>query len=82
MIIICYSFFFRFRFRCAAFRAVLAADRSDRLVFVIHGGSIMAVCSALATPKRDYFDWQPPNAGGFLLRTVGPDAELELVREV
>ena len=69
--------------RCvAAFRAVLAADRSDRLVFVIHGGSIMALCSALATPKKDYFDWQPPNAGGFLLRVLGPGPALELVKEV
>jgi alpha-ribazole phosphatase len=69
--------------RCvAAFRAVLAADQSDRLVFVIHGGSIMAICSALATPKRDYFDWQPPNDGGFLLRTVGEGPELELIKKV
>ena len=67
---------------CAAFRAVLAADKSPRLVFVIHGGSIMAICSALATPKKDYFDWQPKNGGGFLLRTVGPGPELELVETV
>ena len=73
----------KFMPRCvAAFRAVLAADRTDRLVFVIHGGSIMALCSALATPKRDYFDWQPPTAGGFLLRTLGARPELELVDEV
>ena len=67
---------------CAAFRAVLAADRSDRLVFVIHGGSIMAVCSELAAPKRDYFDWQPPNNGGFLLRTLGDGPALELIKEI
>lgn len=73
----------RFVPRCvAAFRAVLAADRSDRLVFVVHGGSIMAVCAELAVPKKDYFDWQPRNAGGFLLRTAGADAALELVEAV
>ena len=67
---------------CAAFRAVLASDRSDRLVFVVHGGTIMAVCSSLAVPKRGYFDWQTSNGGGFRLRTLGSDTELELIEEI
>ena len=67
---------------CAAFRAVLASDRSDRLVFVVHGGTIMAVCSEFAVPKRGYFDWQTSNGGGFRLRTLGSDTELELIEEI
>ena len=67
---------------CAAFRAVLAADKSPRLVFVVHGGSIMALCSEYAAPKKDYFDWQPPNGGGYLLRTAGDGPEMELVAEL
>lgn len=67
---------------CAAFRAVLATDKSDRLVFVIHGGSIMAICSQYALPRRNYFDWQMPNGGGFLLRTVADGPEMELLGEI
>ena len=67
---------------CAAYRAVLSSDRADRLVFVVHGGTIMSVCSAYAAPRRDYFDWQARTGGGFLLRTVGDGPELELIEEV
>lgn len=66
---------------CAAFRAALASDRSDESVFVVHGGTIMAVCSALAVPARDYYGWQAKNGGGFRLAQRG-DGTLELLEEV
>ncbi len=34
--------------------------------FVVHGGTIMAILDRYSKPHRDYFDWQAPNAGGFL----------------
>ncbi len=66
---------------CAAFRAALAADRSDRSVFVVHGGTLMAVGSALVDPSRDYYDWQAKNGGGFRLMQHG-DGALEYLGEV
>lgn len=38
--------------------------------FVIHGGTIMAILDRYSRPHRDYFDWQVPNAGGFLCELV------------
>lgn len=34
--------------------------------FVVHGGTIMAILDRYARPHRDYFDWQVPNAGGYV----------------
>ena len=70
-----------FTARCvAAMRAVLAADRAQRLTFVLHGGTIMAVCSALVTPQRDYYDWHVPPGGGVRLRES--EAGLTLLEEI
>lgn len=54
---------------CAAFalcceRALARGDSSA--AFVVHGGTIMAILERFASPQRDYFDWQVPNAGGYL----------------
>ena len=35
-------------------------------VFVVHGGTIMAVLDRFSEPHRDYYDWQIGNAEGFL----------------
>lgn len=41
------------------------ADRDDlTLVFVVHGGTIMAVMEALSEEKRGYYDWQVGNGEG------------------
>lgn len=47
--------------------AVSRAERSgaQRLAVVAHGGTIMAVLSALGRPERDYFDWQCRNLAGW-----------------
>ncbi len=69
--------------RC--FRALLAVDRSERLTVVAHGGTLMAVCALYVTPARDYFDWQPKNAGGYRLRVVSeepPALQMELAEEL
>ena len=63
----------------AAFRALLAADRSERVTVVAHGGTLMAVCSVFVDPARDYFDWQPKNGGGYRLRTTDDPDRLELL---
>lgn len=55
---------------CGAFAALvdatLAAGESD-LVILAHGGTQMAALERYALPRRDYFDWRGPLAGGFLL---------------
>ena len=65
----------------ASFRALLRADRSDRITVVAHGGTLMAVCSLFVDPTRDYFDWRPQNGGGYLLRTTPDPQKLELAEE-
>ena len=64
-----------------AFRALLAADRAERLTVVAHGGTLMAVGSVFVDPRRDYFAWQPKNGGGYLLRTTEDPSRLELIEE-
>lgn len=53
----------------AAFFSLLAEkeqEEEDTLVFVVHGGTIMSVLSALT--GRDYYDFQIPNGDGYLVR--------------
>ncbi len=47
-----------------AFSEALQTIDSDAL-FVVHGGVIMAIFAAFAEPKRDFYDWQAENLGGF-----------------
>lgn len=45
----------------------LPGDREgENLVFVVHGGVIMAVMEAFARPARGYFSWQVKNGAGYL----------------
>lgn len=57
---------------CRAFAALvdaaLAAGESQ-LVILAHGGTQMAALERYALPRRDYFDWRGPLAGGFVLET-------------
>lgn len=54
-----------FRQRCVdAFREILRRSLSGgagRMVMVVHGGTIMAVLSALADPRKEYYHWQIGN---------------------
>lgn len=54
-----------FRQRCVdAFREILRRSLSGgagRMVVVVHGGTIMAVLSALADPRKEYYHWQIGN---------------------
>ena len=34
---------------------------SSHIYFMIHGGTIMAICSWFAIPRRDYYDWAIAN---------------------
>ena len=57
---------------CGAFAALVdtALDAEEsQLVILAHGGTQMAVLERYALPRRDYFDWCGPLAGGFILET-------------
>lgn len=55
---------------CAAFQELLdreSAAGAERLVIVAHGGTQMAALERFALPRRDYFSWNGPLGGGFVL---------------
>ena len=55
---------------CHAFEACVdeASARGEALlVIVAHGGTQMAALSRFVLPHRDYYEWNTPNAGGFVL---------------
>ena len=43
------------------------AAGEERLVILAHGGTQMAAMERFAVPRRDYYAWCGPNAGGFVL---------------
>ena len=63
----------QFKGRCAdAFRQevrALMGKTDGTAVFVIHGGSIMAVLEAFGRPEREYYSWQTGCLSGYLCRT-------------
>lgn len=44
-----------------------AAAGTERLVIVAHGGTQMAALERFVLPRRDYFSWNGPLGGGFVL---------------
>lgn len=52
---------------CAGFEAAIRAlpDGTERAVFVVHGGTIMALVSRYARPEVAYYDAFSPNCGGW-----------------
>ena len=57
---------------CGAFAPLVEAALdagNPQLVILAHGGTQMAVLERYALPRRDYFDWCGPLAGGFVLET-------------
>lgn len=49
---------------------------------VIHGGSIMAVMAALASPERHFYGWQAKNCGGFIVNASPQSGRLTLLEEL
>ena len=72
---------------CLAFSRL--ADRAleageAELVIVAHGGTQMAVMEQCALPRGDYFSWQSPCGGGFVLEAAlwRQDRKLRLLERV
>lgn len=68
---------------CAAFECLMERER-EQLVIVAHGGTQMAILEKYGRPRRDYFAWQSPNGGGFLLEAEDWERkrELKLLQEI
>lgn len=41
------------------------------IVFVVHGGTIMAILESLAVPHRSYYDWHTANGHGYICEYDG-----------
>ena len=72
---------------CNAFSALVdkaLADGEELLVILAHGGTQMAAMERYALPRRDYYAWCGPNAGGYVLdaRDWAARHELRLVKTV
>lgn len=55
---------------CAAFAPLVdraLSEGEDTMTVLSHGGTVMAVMERYALPHKPYFQWLPPNAGGFVL---------------
>ena len=76
----------QFSNRCvASFHSVLdelARDNIAHASCVIHGGSIMSIMSALASPKRHYYDWQVDNCCGFIVEANPLSGQLLLLKDL
>ncbi len=62
---------------CSAFARALAqaaARFQSRAVFVLHGGTIMAVMAAFARPAKPFYEWNTQNCEGYLVTLSGFDA--------
>ena len=62
-----------FRKRCIAEfeKAVAEFDENTVLALVVHGGTIMSVLEKYAYPKGSYYDFQVPNAHGYVTEFDG-----------
>jgi len=64
---------------CAAFQeAAGRLPEGETAAFVIHGGSIMAILSRFAAPRRQFYEWRVENCACVL---CAYDGETLLVRE-
>ena len=63
----------------AAFAASLKrCAEGERVAFIVHGGTMMAILERFARPARAFYDWHVPNGNGFVVRAVlGGTLEVE-----
>ena len=72
---------------CNAFSRLVdkaLADGEELLVILAHGGTQMAAMERYALPRRGYYEWCGPNAGGYVLDAAdwAEKRQLRLVRTV
>ena len=55
----------------AAFRSLPPCGKNENRALIVHGGTIMAIMEAAASPKGSYFDFQVKNGWGYILDCNG-----------
>lgn len=66
-----------FQQRCVqGFTSTLQKHSQDMAIFVIHGGSIMALCSHFC-PNSDFYQWHIPCGASLSFRWTGSHLEVE-----
>lgn len=50
-------------FECAVNNCIVNGE--DRVVFVVHGGTIMSILERYGRPKREFYDWNVKNGEGY-----------------
>ncbi len=56
---------------CKGFSETVKKYENKTVAFVVHGGTIMAIMSQFVYPKRDFYDFQAKNGGGFTAEFSG-----------
>ena len=72
---------------CNAFSGLVdkaLADSEEMLVILAHGGTHLAAMERYVLPRRGYYEWCGPNAGGYVLDAAdwAEKRQLRLVRTV
>lgn len=78
---------FRRRVRHGFLECMWDAVKEDceAVVFLVHGGTIMAILDAFSDPHEDFYCWQVKNGCGFQMKLGSLDTEecsLKLVRKI
>lgn len=63
-----------FKIRCLkGFHECLQNFKGFHIVFIVHGGTIMAILEKYAVPPKGYYDWSVANGCGFMAEWNGKD---------
>lgn len=54
------------------------SERDQNLVFIVHGGTIMAIMDCLSDPHKDYFDWSVQPGEGYAVDVVNGEKYISL----
>lgn len=68
---------------CNAFeKAVRDNANCGSMAFVVHGGTIMSVLEKYAVPKRDFYDYQVKNGGGYIAECDEKTLTIKIISEI
>ncbi len=50
---------------CSVIRSAWEEKSDSNIVFIVHGGTIMAILDCFSHPHKNYFEWQTENGNGY-----------------
>lgn len=63
------------------FKVAPVSNNKTDAVLIVHGGTIMAILSAFAMERKDYYSWGCDNGSGYLLNVM-EDGRIEVISEL